>query len=381
MARNAKDVLRAEHNISRLFGANSKLEKTNIGEYGLTYNGKKVMSTGLGFASAQKINDEQRATTCPQSGICEDLCLGETSGQNLLYGGEGQWRSGPRLSQYLKTEALVVNPEAFAIAMIKQIESFRKAARDLDYHPAIRLNVTSDFNPNTFENIINMFPDVTFYDYTKLDTKPIAPNHHLTYSSTGASQVVGNKTIFNKFSNWDRMVDKILPSGRNVAMAFTSRSAMPKFVQDERTGKTFEVWNGDEYDARFLDPVKEGGDGLIIGLTNKDNTTKPEDAAEKHNGFFLDYDPERDGDTLVIPNQEKLKGDQGQPVTFSKKPRLSLRKLTPESTQEEIISVLPETPILRTGVGVYQSCRVYRFQIAARIPTRFQRSVDYANWV
>lgn len=336
MARNAKDVLRAEHNISRLFGANSKLEKTNIGEYGLTYNGKKVMSTGLGFASAQKINDEQRATTCPQSGICEDLCLGETSGQNLLYGGEGQWRSGPRLSQYLKTEALVVNPEAFAIAMIKQIESFRKAARDLDYHPAIRLNVTSDFNPATFENIINMFPDVTFYDYTKLDTKPIAPNHHLTYSSTGASQVVGKKTIFNKFSNWDRMVDKILPSGRNVAMAFTSRSSMPKFVKDERTGKTFEVWNGDEYDARFLDPVKEGGDGLIIGLTNKDNTTKPEDAAEKHNGFFLDYDPERDGDTLVIPNQEKLKGDQGQPVTFSKKPRFSLRSVPPEPGTEPI---------------------------------------------
>jgi hypothetical protein len=336
MARNAKDVLRAEHNISRLFGANSKLEKTNIGEYGLTYNGKKVMSTGLGFASAQKINDEQRATTCPQSGICEDLCLGETSGQNLLYGGEGQWRSGPRLSQYLKTEALVVNPEAFAIAMIKQIESFRKAARDLDYHPAIRLNVTSDFNPATFENIINMFPDVTFYDYTKLDTKPIAPNHHLTYSSTGASQVVGKKTIFNKFSNWDRMVDKILPSGRNVAMAFTSRSAMPKFVKDERTGKTFEVWNGDEYDARFLDPVKESGDGLIIGLTNKDNTTKPEDAAAKHNGFFLDYDPERDGDTLVIPNQEKLKGDQGQPVTFSKKPRFSLRSVPPEPGTEPI---------------------------------------------
>jgi hypothetical protein len=338
MARNAKDVLRAEHNISRLFGANSKLEKTNIGEYGLTYNGKKVMSTGLGFASAQKINDEQRATTCPQSGICEDLCLGETSGQNLLYGGEGQWRSGPRLSQYLKTEALVVNPEAFAIAMIKQIESFRKAARDLDYHPAIRLNVTSDFNPATFENIINMFPDVTFYDYTKLDTKPIAPNHHLTYSSTGASQVVGKKTIFNKFSNWDRMVDKILPSGRNVAMAFTSRSAMPKFVKDERTGKTFEVWNGDEYDARFLDPVKEGGDGLIIGLTNKDNTTKPEDAAEKHNGFFLDYDPERDGDTLVIPDQSKLKADQGQPVTFTKKPRFSLRSVPSEPGTEPIPS-------------------------------------------
>jgi predicted transport protein len=115
-----------------LFGANSKLEKTNIGDYGLTFNGKKVMSTGLGFASAQKINDQQIATTCPKSAICEALCLGETSGQNLLYGGQDEFRSGPRLSQYLKTEALIVNPEAFTVAMIRQIEAFRKAVIAID---------------------------------------------------------------------------------------------------------------------------------------------------------------------------------------------------------------------------------------------------------
>ena len=341
MANDAKTTLRQDHNIERLFGANSKLEKTNIGDYGLTYNGKKVMSTGLGFASAQKINDMQRATTCPQSGICEDLCLGETSGQNLLYGGDGQFRSGPRLSQYLKTEALVVNPEAFAIAFIKQITAFRKAALDLDYHPAIRLNVTSDFTPKMFEAVINMFPDVTFYDYTKLDTKPIAPNHHLTYSSTGATQLVNGEIIVNKFSNWDRMVDKILAGGKNVAMAFTSRSSMPKFVQDERTGKTFEVWNGDEYDARFLDPVREDGVGLIIGLTNKDNTTKPEDAAKKHNGFFLDYDPERDGETLVIRDQTKMKEGVVKPITITKKPeKLSLRKVPLTQDEQKYFDVV-----------------------------------------
>lgn len=315
MAKEAKAILRDQHNIEKLFGANSKLEKTNIGDYGLTYNGKKVMSTGLGFASAQKINDEQRATTCPQSAICESLCLGETSGQNLLYGGEGEFRSGPRLSQFLKTEALVVNPEAFSIMLIKQIENFRNAAKKLGYQPAIRLNVTSDFNPKTFENIIKMFPDVMFYDYTKLDTKPIAPNHHLTYSSTGASQIVNGEVVFNKESNWDRMVDKVLSNGKNVAMAFASRNDMPKAIFDERTGKTFQVWNGDEYDARFLDPIQESGQGWIIGLTNKDNTTKPEDAAKKHNGFFLDYDAKRDGDTLVIRDQTKLKADaEGRPT-------------------------------------------------------------------
>ena len=354
MARDAKTTLREQHNIEKLFGANSKLEKTNIGDYGLTYKGKKVMSTGLGFASAQKINDEQRATTCPQSGICEDLCLGETSGQNLLYGGEGEFRSGPRLSQFLKTEALVVNPEAFAVMLIKQIENFRNAAKKLGYQPAIRLNVTSDFNPKMFENVINMFPDVMFYDYTKLDTKPIAPNHHLTYSSTGASQVVNGETVLNKFSNWDRMVDKVLSNGKNVAMAFTSRNDMPKEILDERTGKRFQVWNGDEYDARFLDPVREDGQGWVIGLTNKDNTTKPEDAAKKHNGFFLDYDKARDGDTLVIRDQNKLAGKpSGKVVPIAK---LSLKApTTPQFKQwfgdSQIVDAVGQPKVMYHGLA------------------------------
>jgi hypothetical protein len=335
MLKDSKTELMLQHNITQLFGANSKLEKTNIGEHGLTYKGKMVMSTGLGFASAQKINDQQIATTCPKSGICQDLCLGETSGQNLLYGGEGQFKSGPRLAQYLKTEALVVSPEAFTISLIRQISAFERTANELGFQPAIRLNVTSDFKPSTFESVIKMFPNVMFYDYTKLETQPIAPNHHLTYSSTGASQIVDGKIVYNKESNWDRMVNKFLMNGKNVAMAFTSRDDMPKFIIDEKTGQRFEVWNGDEYDARFLDPVPKDGKGYIIGLTNKDNTTKPEDAAEKHNGFFLDYDKERDGDELKILDQNKLK--PGKTVEFVKKQeeKLSLKTYYPTAEEAE----------------------------------------------
>ena len=335
MARDAKITLISQHNISQLFGANSKLEKTNIGEHGLTYKGKMVMSTGLGFAAAQKINDQQIASTCPKSAICQALCLAETSGQNKLYGGEGPFRSGPRLAQYLKTEALVVNPESFTISLIRQISAFERAANQLGFQPAIRLNVTSDFKPSTFESVFKMFPNVMFYDYTKLETQPIAPNHHLTYSSTGASQIVDGKIVYNEESNWDRMVNKFLMNGKNVAMAFTSRDDMPKFIIDEKTGQRFEVWNGDEYDARFLDPAPKDGKGYIIGLTNKDNTTKPEDAAEKHNGFFLDYDKERDGDELKILDQNKLK--PGKSVEFVKKQeeKLSLKTYYPTAEEAE----------------------------------------------
>lgn len=320
----ARDVLKKEHNVGTLLGENGKLQKTRLGDYGLTYEGKSVASMGLGMASAQRIN-EKNLSTCPRSAICEGLCLGETSGQNRLYGGEGQFKSGPRLSQYLKTEAIVQNPEDFAIVLYDEIAKFEKwsnsevgfeevkneAGEDVMqpkqvYQPAIRLNVTSDFRPQTFASIINAFPDVMFYDYTKLSTRSIAKNHHLTYSSTGASQVVNGETIVNPESNWDKMVQQ-LNDGMNVAMAFTSRTDMPDFVVDERTGQRFQVWDGDNYDARFLDPKRADGIGMIVGLSNKDSTTKPEEAAKKHKGFFLDYDRARDGDALVIPNQGKLR--------------------------------------------------------------------------
>ena len=316
----AKNVLKDEHNLTILLRENGKLEKTRVGDYGLTYDGKSVASLGLGLASAQKINNAQKLTTCPQSAICEALCLGETAGQNELYGGEGQFRQGPRLSQYLKTEALVLHPEEFAVRLYKEIETFRDKKAKEDFVAAIRLNVTSDLNPDTFESIIKAFPDVQFYDYTKLATRSIAENHHLTYSSTGASQVVRGKTILNPWSNWDRMTQR-LNRGQNVAMAFTSKTAMPKEILDEKTGQRFEVWNGDNYDARFLDPKRPDGMGMVIGLTNKDRTTKPEDAAEKHNGFFMDYDPQRDGDTLVIKDQEKLKNGGRKVIPLNKASR------------------------------------------------------------
>jgi hypothetical protein len=332
IVKQARDVLREQHNIGTLLGENGKLEKTRIGDYGLTYEGQSVASLGLGLASAQRLNTQERVTTCPKSAICEGLCLGDTSGQNQLYGGEDQFRQGPRLSQYLKTEALMLNPEAFGVLLSHEIQSFVNKTKAMDYQPAIRLNVTSDIPPKVYKAIIDAFPNVMFYDYTKLfGNKSIAPNHHLTYSSSGASQRVGNELIVNKLSTWDKDVQKLL-GGDNVAMAFTSRKSMPKTVRDEKTGENFEVWNGDNYDARFLDPKRDDGKGYIIGLTNKDRTVKPEEAAKQYDGFFMDYDPKRDGDTLLIKDQARLNAQATQPIQIVRpKERYSLRGAnTPE---------------------------------------------------
>jgi len=355
----ARAVLKDEHNIGTLLGENGKLQKTRLGDYGLTFEDKSVASMGLGLASAQKINET--ANTCPKSARCESLCLGETSGQNWLYGGDGQFRSGPRLSQYLKTEALVLHPADFAVVMYNEVKVFEawanketgievfkeKGKEDVVtpkqvYQPAIRFNVTSDFPPNVFKSLINAFPNTEFYDYTKNNSRSIAPNHHLTYSSDGVAQVVEGKTI-GIGSNWKKMMAK-LDGGFNVAMAFTSRNDIPAFLKDEVTGKTYQVWNGDNYDARFLDPKREDGVGMIVGLTNKDRTGKPEDAALKNDGFFVDYNPERDGETLIIKDQDKLAGKKPEPKAFpikvsaesleSSQPLFSRQRIVGESKRE-----------------------------------------------
>jgi len=331
-----RGLLKREHNIGTLLSENGKLEKTRVGDYGLTQGDKSVASMGLGLASAQQITE--KLSSCPQSAICEGLCLGETSGGNFLYGGaasedaqgisKSSFRAGPRMMQYLKTEALVVHPEEFAVLLNHEISMFEKwAAKETErkknkttgsmetlekevYQPAIRLNVTSDFRPKMWLPIFEAHPDTMFYDYTKLNGDKVADNHHLTYSSTGVGQIIDGEKVSHKTNNWNSMRGR-LDRGDNVAMAFSSKSALPDTVVDEETGKTYQVWDGDNYDARFLDPKpgEEGNlfkQGMIIGLRNKASTLKEKTAAKETDGFFVEYDPKQDGKSVTILDQAQF---------------------------------------------------------------------------
>ena len=363
---NARKLLKKEHNVGNLLSENGKLEKTRVGEYGLDYEGNSVASQGLGLAAAQKISE--KVSTCPRSAICEGLCLGETSGGNFMFGGtasedvddiaKSAFRAGPRMMQYLKTEALVINPEAFATVLQAEIDSLKKwsaaptqtkinketkkreqVAKEI-YQPAVRLNVTSDFKPEMFRAVIEGNPDVQFYDYTKLGSDSIGPNHHLTYSSTGFGQVINGEAVFFKNKagqydhNWATMRGR-LNDGQNVAMAFSSKSALPDFLVDEETGVQYRVWDGDDYDARFLDPKQPDGRGMIIGLRNKAGNLSEKNATQKTGGFFVKYDPKTDGDTVVVPTQAQFKGAGRKVISLAKAEKLSLRTYFPTAEEAE----------------------------------------------
>jgi hypothetical protein len=124
---------------------------------------------------------------------------------------------------------------------------------------AIRLNGTSDIPWERLKvidnkNIFELFPDVQFYDYTKLDERfnnvTLPANYHLTFSRSEDNDV--------------ESLD-ILNRGYNVAYVFGVRKEqdLPK------TYKGFKVINGDESDLRFLDE-----ENVIVGLKYKFLTGK-----------------------------------------------------------------------------------------------------------
>ncbi len=298
-----------------LLTTNGKLLKTEKGVEGgepITLpDGRNVESAGLALSPAFK---QGKFTTCPNSASCAGDCLGKTSGGYFFMGGGADLNAlkGPRMRSFELTQAFMRDPENFAIKLNDEITALKIKAAQNGNHLAIRLNVLSDINPRVYEKVIKAHPDVTFYDYTKNNTNPIAPNHHYTYSSTGVSQPAGynglTEAINNPNQNWKQMRRR-LDSGSNVAMAFSHKSILPERVIDEETGKIYKVIDGDTYDFRPLDIQAPGTDGVIIGLRNKANTRKEATAAKDSSGFFVHFDPQ-----IQKVKGKQVRDEAGRPV-------------------------------------------------------------------
>jgi hypothetical protein len=273
-----------------LLGKNEKLLKSERGIEGQSPvklpDGRGIETTGLPLSPAYQ---QDKFNTCPNHHSCKDECLGKTSGNYFKLGGGTDLSEfkGPRLNSLKKTHAFLQDPHSFAVKLFDEIHDAKAMAAQNGNHLGVRLNVLSDINPRIHKSIIDGHPDVTFYDYTKNNTDPIAPNHHYTYSSTGASQ----PGVENPHTNWKAMRRR-LDKGDNVAMAFSHKDHLPEWVHDQETGKKYRVVNGDTHDFRPLDMVPEGEDGVIIGLKNKKATGKMHEAHIDSKGFFMHYDPQ-----------------------------------------------------------------------------------------
>jgi hypothetical protein len=187
--------------------------------------------------------------TCQHSSVgCEAVCL-DTSGHGIF--------ANVQAARIAKTKLFFQNKALFMAQLVKEITSAVKSAQKKNLVPCFRLNLTSDLPWEKItlngKNVFDLFPQVTFYDYTKSAQRMTAflsgefpANYHLTFSRSESNE---------------KLVDAILASGGNVAVVF--RGSLPETWKGKR------VVSGDESDLRFLDPQN-----VIVGLVEKGKAKK-----------------------------------------------------------------------------------------------------------
>jgi hypothetical protein len=198
--------------------------------------------------------------TCPKrTAGCTAACL-NTAGRGGMFK-KGETTNVIQQARIRKTQFFFEERNGFFEWLVKDIELAIKQSIKKKLIPVFRLNGTSDLawekyevvrNGKLYRNIFSAFPDVQFYDYTKILGRKIQniENYHLTFSAAD-----GN----------DDDVKKAIKQGYNVATVFGLKKTEP--MPDQYMG--LPVFNGDESDLRFLDP-----EGVVVGLYAKGKAKK-----------------------------------------------------------------------------------------------------------
>jgi hypothetical protein len=161
-------------------------------------------------------------------------------------------------ARYFKTVLWYVNRNFFVDMVQAEIQTHSKKHGEF---LMVRLNGTSDLNPILFKgsngkNILEMFPNVAFYDYTKIITRTKVSNKYANYTLTFS---------FNGY-NWDDC-EIARQNGLNIAVVFNGKQP--------QTYKGINTFSMDTTDLRPLDFVMGQIGYLKLKQTlNKEYDTK-----------------------------------------------------------------------------------------------------------
>lgn len=210
---------------------------------------KKGYKTFIIYMSPEKQNSLGKNLCSKASEGCKKSCL--------FTAGRGSFPN-VKLSRINKTEYFLRDREGFLQQAAKEIKKAVKkhGAENI----AIRLNGTTDipfenipflFEGEVYSNIMEIFPNVQFYDYTKVFnrfTKKLPKNYDLTFSRS--EDPINQKEA-----------EALLILGNNVAAVF--KNELPAFYGG------YQIIDGDETDLTFLHPK-----GVILGLKAKGKAKK-----------------------------------------------------------------------------------------------------------
>ena len=198
---------------------------------------------------------------------CIISCL-NTAGRGGMFK-KGENTNVIQKARIRKTQLFYNNRDEFFSLLIKDILLAIKQSEKIGLIPVFRLNGTSDiafekygftYQGVFYSNIFELFPNIQFYDYTKILGRKVndIKNYSLTFSAADGNDI----DVLNA-----------IKQGYNIATVFGIKKTNP--MPDYYNG--LPVFNGDESDLRFLDPK-----GVIVGLYAKGK-------AKKDNTGFVKY--------------------------------------------------------------------------------------------
>jgi hypothetical protein len=220
-----------------------------------------VMTYSVYLASS----DSSGYNVCPMANVfCKNACLN--------YSGHGRYNRTQK-ARIRKTRLFFENRDLFMKILFHEIAYFKKRAAKKGLSFAVRFNATSDINLKQLKldglNVLEQFPDIQFYDYTKVYKYLFLANEYenldMTFSYSG--------------ENWNEC-ENALQNGFRVSAIFEKE--LPE------TFKGYPVIDGDQYDMRYFDP-----NDVIVGLRVKKVSSKELNQFNE-NPFFVPYNhPDR----------------------------------------------------------------------------------------
>jgi hypothetical protein len=220
----------------------------SVGSDAKTIKGQKLgFLTGILYLAPADLSGYQ---VCPMAELarCKAPCL-NTAGRGAF--------SPVQKARIAKTKRFFEDRAGFMADVVYSIDALIRQSKRLGLTPLVRLNGTSDIawenipvtvRGFTFANIFNAYPDLAFYDYTKLPTrKNIPANYDLTFSYSGVASFapVIEKAVYNK--NLARIA-VVFDRAENIPERFLFSDVVP----------------GDNSDVRHLDAR-----GVVVGLYAK----------------------------------------------------------------------------------------------------------------
>ena len=146
--------------------------------------------------------------------------------------------------------------QEFLALLAKEIAAYYRQSLKSDWTLLVRLNGTTDIRWENY-GIIQQFPMVQFYDYTKIaNRKSLPANYDLTFSYSGVT-------------DYQPFVKKAVANGMRIAVVFRTRQIVEDMLAKAQSFLGLPVVDGDDTDVRHIDPM-----GSVVALYAKGKAKK-----------------------------------------------------------------------------------------------------------